>query len=470
MSNGYDYLAKKDVDKTSVELIVELNALRKTNSRLKEVIARLERLDMFKKQSSNDAFEASEAQRELVESLMDEIKGHQAEREIYSEELDVQVEELRAANEELLKATELLTASEERFRTLADNTPNLAWMSKPDGSIFWFNKQFYDYTGSTLEEMHGWGWLKLHKPDCVQKVKQRWRSSIEAGREYENTALLRGKDGNYRWFLTRVIPVRDELGNVEIWLGTDTDITERKRAEEALNEAKQQAELYVDLMGHDINNLNQSAMGYLELALEALETEKRLKLDDKVLIERPMRAMENSSILINNVRKLQKLMTDGVKPKPISLNKIFRELESMSFDSDDRDILINILHVPDIMVEANELLKDVFLNLISNAIKHSDEEKPLIVNVKVEPVNENGQKYYRCIVEDNGPGIPDELKSKLFHRFQRGATKAHGKGLGLYLVRALVDGYGGNVWAEDRVQGDYKQGSRFVVMLPAVEK
>jgi signal transduction histidine kinase len=121
------------------------------------------------------------------------------------------------------------------------------------------------------------------------------------------------------------------------------------------------------------------------------------------------------------------------------------------------------------MVDANELLKDVFVNLITNAVKHSDEEKPVTVNVKVEPVNENSKKYYRCIVEDDGPGISDEVKGKLFHRFQRGETKAHGKGLGLYLVRTLVEGYHGKVWVEDRVPGDHTKGTRFVVMLPAAE-
>jgi signal transduction histidine kinase len=245
------------------------------------------------------------------------------------------------------------------------------------------------------------------------------------------------------------------------------EITERKRAEEAMKEAKQQAELYVDLMGHDINNLNHSAMGYLELALQTLEAEKRLKLDDKVFIERPMQALANSSALINNVMKLQMLMTEGVKTKPTDLNAIFRDLETMSFHSEGRDVIINIPHMPGLIVKANELLKDVFVNLITNATKHSDIEKMLTVNVKVEPVNENGQKYYRCSVEDNGPGIPGELKGQLFNRFKRGRTKAHGKGLGLYLVRTLVEGYGGKVWVEDRVPGDHTKGARFMVMLPA---
>ena len=467
VSRGQDFPAKKDEDKSTVGLIRELKSLRSTNSQLKEIIGRYERIAKSKNTPLDDIQGELEVQREQVNSLRGEIQGYREERDTLGEELDIQVEELRVSNDELRNATELLKESEERFRNLADNIPNLAWMAKRDGWIFWFNKQWYDYTGTTLEEMQGWGWLKVQHPDYVKKVNDAWRSSIEAGRQHENIYPVRGKDGNYRWFLTRVMPIRDENGNIKFWCGTKTDITERIRAEEALKDSKQQAELYVDLMGHDINNMNHSAMGYLELALQALETEKRLKLDDKVLIERPMQSLANSSALIGNVRKLQKLMTDGVKTKPTDLNKIFRELEATSFHLDDRDVLINIQHVPGIMVEANELLKDVFLNLITNAIKHSDMEKPLTINMKVEPVNENGRKYYRCMFEDNGPGIPDELKGKLFHRFQRGATRAHGKGLGLYLVRTLVEGYHGRVWVEDRVSGDHKQGSRFVVELPA---
>ncbi len=261
---------------------------------------------------------------------------------------------------------------------------------------------------------------------------------------------------------------RDQAERELLRAKEELEVRVKERTEE-LRSAKEQAELYVDLMGHDINNLNHSAMGYLELALQELESEKKLRLDNKVLIEMPMKSLANSSALIDNVRKLKKLMTEGVTTKPTDLNKIFRELESTSFHLDERDVLINIQQVPGVMVSANELLKDAFVNLITNAIKHSDEEKPLTINVKVEPANQNGQKYYRCMVEDNGQGIPDEMKSKLFHRFQRGVTKAQGKGLGLYLVRTIVGGYNGKVWVEDRVPGDHTKGARFVVLLPIAD-
>ncbi|WP_424356722.1 ATP-binding protein [Methanocella sp. MCL-LM] len=250
----------------------------------------------------------------------------------------------------------------------------------------------------------------------------------------------------------------------------EKEVIERKQAEEALKDAKMQAELYVDLMGHDINNLNQSAMGYLELALETLEQEGNLSNNDKDLLGKPLKALNSSSVLIDNVRKLQRLVSEGVKTSPVDLSGILQSIDLEAFQSDGRDITINIPAIPHYFVEASELLKDVFFNLISNAVKHSDEAKPLTVSVKVEPVTDNDLQYYQCSIEDNGPGIPDAVKGKLFHRFQRGATKAHGKGLGLYLVRMLIESYHGRVWVEDRVPGDYSQGARFVIQLPAAEK
>jgi signal transduction histidine kinase len=116
-------------------------------------------------------------------------------------------------------------------------------------------------------------------------------------------------------------------------------------------------------------------------------------------------------------------------------------------------------------VRANDLLNDVFDNLVDNAIRHST--GPVQVDISVEPVLEDGRTYYRVSVADNGPGIPDELKKKIF-RFVDVATGAPGRrGLGLYMVRILVQSYNGKVWVEDRIPGDYRKGSRFVVLLPA---
>ena len=125
-----------------------------------------------------------------------------------------------------------LIESEERFRALADNIPNLAWMADADGWIFWYNKQWYEYTGTTFEEMQGWGWQKVHHPDYVDAVTEEWSTKLLNGEAYDNIFPLKGKDGTYRWFLTRITPIKDKHGKIERWFGTNTDITERKDIED----------------------------------------------------------------------------------------------------------------------------------------------------------------------------------------------------------------------------------------------
>jgi len=117
-------------------------------------------------------------------------------------------------------------------------------------------------------------------------------------------------------------------------------------------------------------------------------------------------------------------------------------------------------------VQANELLRDVFVNLIGNAIKHST--GPAFINIRMAQEKNDDRQYCTVAIEDNGPGVPGEMKEKVFDRLRRGDTKAKGAGLGLYLVKTLVDSYGGKVWVEDRVTGDHMKGARFVVMLPTI--
>jgi signal transduction histidine kinase len=110
---------------------------------------------------------------------------------------------------------------------------------------------------------------------------------------------------------------------------------------------------------------------------------------------------------------------------------------------------------------------EIFSNLIDNAIRHSS--GPINVWIRVSTVFESGREYHRIDIEDNGPGIPDQVKEQIFTRAWRGRTKAVGKGLGLFLVRRLVEDFDGRVWVEDRIIGDPTKGSRFVVLLPTAE-
>lgn len=127
-----------------------------------------------------------------------------------------------------------LRDSEARFRTMADNIAQLAWMAQPSGWIYWYNQRWFEYTGTTLKEMEGWGWQKVHHPDHVQRVTDKFRYHIRHGKVWEDTFPIRSAQGEYRWFLSRAVPIRDERGDVVHWFGTNTDVTEQRSVQDAL--------------------------------------------------------------------------------------------------------------------------------------------------------------------------------------------------------------------------------------------
>ena len=142
-----------------------------------------------------------------------------------------------------LKAESALRRSEEELRALADSIPQLAWMAGEEGSIFWYNRRWYDYTGTTPEQMEGWGWQSVHNPAILPAVVEKWSHSIRTGTPFDMEFPLRGADGAFRWFLTRVNPLRDDHGNIVRWFGTNTDVDEVRRVTEALREETQTLEL-----------------------------------------------------------------------------------------------------------------------------------------------------------------------------------------------------------------------------------
>jgi signal transduction histidine kinase len=220
-------------------------------------------------------------------------------------------------------------------------------------------------------------------------------------------------------------------------------------------------------MGHDISNMHHIAMGQLEIAQETMAETGRLEGDEKELIDTPLRILERSARLIDNVIKLQKLRKGEFEEETIDLCNMLSGIVK-EYEPEVPVSSIGFVGKGPSCVRANELLYDVFRNLVGNAIKHS--YRPGIdIDIRLETVSEDGKKYYKVMVEDNGPGIPDDMKDKVFNRLQRGDTTARGLGLGLYLVKSFVDSFHGKVRVEDRVTGDYTKGSRFVVLLPAIE-
>jgi PAS domain S-box-containing protein len=141
-------------------------------------------------------------------------------RKRLEEELRVKVDQLDEADRRKESLLASLRESEEKLRLLANTIPQLAWMADPDGNIFWFNQKWYDYTGTTLEQMQGWGWRSVHDPEALPSVLKRWKHSVATGEPFEMVFPIRGADGQFSPFLTRVNPLRNDQGRIEQPIGS----------------------------------------------------------------------------------------------------------------------------------------------------------------------------------------------------------------------------------------------------------
>ncbi|BAI60426.1 putative histidine kinase [Methanocella paludicola SANAE] len=353
-------------------------------------------------------------------------------------------------------AEEALQESENKFRVLAETSLAVVCVYQGDRFVYVnpSTERITGYSRNELLEMNFWDFVH---PDYKELIRERGlarQNGADVPSRYE--IKLMTKSGEERW--------ADVSAGLVPYYGRPAalvnmfDITERKQIEEDLLDSKLQAELYVDLMSHDINNLNQAAMGYLELAEGAPEE------DSKRYISRSLDALNNSARLIDNVRKLQRARS-GKGQETVDIGTMLEEVAAMYAVVPGRDVAIHYSPVTGRLVKADSLLRDVFTNIVGNAINHSS--GPVRVEIAVAGIAVDGREYWKIAFEDNGPGVPDELKNKIFNRLQRGATKSKGHGLGLHLAKTLVEGYGGSVHVEDRMPGDRGQGSRFVVLLPA---
>ena len=358
---------------------------------------------------------------------------------------------------DLKKVEEALQESERTKRTLMDGIPEALLLLDRDGIILDANSVLAGMIGRDKSDLPGTYAYELLDAGTAQARKDKidgvFRSGQPAVFEDERAGTC---------FENIITPILSKDGTVDKVAIIAIDITERKRTEAALRDAKQQAELYLDLLGHDINNMHQIALGYLELARD-----RHPDSGQQELLDKPIEALQRSARLIQNVRKLQKLREDALASGTVDVAKVLADVRREYGDSPGKAVRLDLKGHERCHVRANELLRDVFANLVSNAVNHTG--KGTTIGIVLETTTENGGRFCRVCVEDDGPGIPDDLKDKIFNRKLKGSTRARGMGLGLYLVRSLVESFGGRVWVEDRVKGDHGQGARFVVLLPLAE-
>jgi PAS domain S-box-containing protein len=359
-------------------------------------------------------------------------------------------------------ARRALQDSEARFRAIADNIPQLAWMTEADGQVAWYNNRWCEYTGLTLAQARGWGWRAVHHPDHVEAVSARYLDHIRRGAVWEDTFPMRGRDGRYRWFLSRAVPIRDDHGAIVRWFGTNTDVTAQRESADALRDADRRKDEFLAMLAHELRNPLAPIVAAAEFLRVGKADDARIRQVTAIIARQAGHMTGLIDDLLDVSRVTRGLVT--LERGPARLADLIGEAVEQVRPQIDAKRHALALDLPpgDFQVFGDhKRLVQIFANLLGNAAKYTHDGGRIAVEVRAGAVD------VEVAVCDNGIGMSAALVAQAFELFSQGERSADraqgGLGIGLALVRSLVELHDGSVSVHSAGAG---QGSRFAVVLP----
>jgi two-component system CheB/CheR fusion protein len=377
---------------------------------------------------------------------------------------------------ELKRAQDAVRESAERLRFMADSMPQKVFTARPNGEVDYFNQQWMEFTGVSFEQMKNWGWTQFIHPDDVDENIRQWQRSIDTGEPFQLEHRFRRVDGKYRWHLSRAHAMRNAKGKVLMWIGSNTDIDDMKRAEEERNQllAREQAaraeaedanrikDEFLATVSHELRTPLNAMLGWIQMlrlgelsetevaqALEAIE--RNIKVQNQLVAD----LLDTSRIIMGKLR---------FELSPVELIPVIEvALETVRPVAEAKGVELQLeldSTVGPVLGDADRL-QQVIWNLLINAIKYTPR------GGHAETRLESYGKSVTITVRDTGEGIPPEFLPHVFARFRQAdvtTTRKHGGlGLGLSIVRYLVEAHGGQVSASSEGVG---RGATFTVTLP----
>jgi len=376
----------------------------------------------------------------------------------------------RKRADDLQRAHEKLRESEARLKQLADAMPQIVWMARPDGYVDYYNLRWYEFTGFRKDWAGDVSWAPILHPDDAEGCLAGWSDCMKTGEPFEmRYRLLEQHSGEYRWFLGRALPVRDEQGRIERWFGTCTDIDDLVRAEDKARRASEEAEQAIRVKDQFLAALSHELRTPLTpvlLTASVLCKEKRLPEEVREQLNMMQRNIELESRLIDDLLDLTRIARGKLElvTEPVDVHSLLAHTEQI-VRSDARSKAVDI----DFMLEASEhtvrgdsaRLHQVFWNVLKNALKFT----PSGGRVTVHTANPLPSRL--CLtVCDTGVGIDAEMLPFIFCAFVQGDSKkvprSGGLGLGMAISKTIVEMHGGAIRAESAGRD---RGAKFIIEL-----
>ena len=388
-------------------------------------------------------------------------------------------------------AADIISERQHTLEMLAEAVPNIVWTAEPDGTASYFNHRWFEYTGQTTEEAYGYGWAEKLHPEDLDRTKTVWTDACSRCLPYIIEYRFLCRDGEYRWFLARALPVRNSRGDVVKWFGTCTDIHDAKVAEtilesrvkrrtgqlEAANErlsalAEQLARSNRDLQefayvaSHDLQEPLRTVISFCELLEKKVKDQ--LDADSLKYLDVIITSTERMRQLVRDLLTYARVSKDEVPTESVDLQLVLEEamrnLQSVITES-GATIKVTSGQLPLVIGDRTQLVQ-LFQNLISNSIKFKKPDARPIVKISAQRSIQVDGNFWEISVSDNGIGMNMEYADKIFVIFQRlhGPQQYSGTGIGLAICKRVVERHGGKI----EVSSGIDKGSTFVFTLKQV--
>lgn len=349
--------------------------------------------------------------------------------------------------------------SESHFRQMADLMPTKVSNTDSTGEFIYFNQEWLDYTGLTVEQLKEKGWINLIHVDERINFETLWLGSLETGEQFEMEVRCLNKSGNYKWHLSRIEPVRDEIGNISMWISTNTEIQKLKEEEKRKGD-------FLKMVSHELKTPVTSIKGYVQLLLSMLKKEERgiqiNSLPLKPSLERIDHQIKRLTRLISEMLDLSRIEENKleIKKQIFELNDLVDEtVQDISYTNTQHNI--EVIHEYRTRINGDkDRIGQVLINFITNAIKYSPESNDIVIRIRK---HENNQ--VSVSVKDQGIGIDKKNHKNIFKRFYRIGGKDEetysGFGIGLYLAKEIIERHNGSI----TVKSKKGKGSDFCFIL-----
>ena len=386
----------------------------------------------------------------------------------------------------LRKAQAEVSSNIEQKRFLAEAMPLIVWVVEADGKISFINRQFSLYTGMETEGNLEMEFSSFVHPDDLKEVKNLWSWGMKNKKDVVTEMRLRRKDGVYRWHLTRITIKKDAFGNVDFWVGTNTDIHEQKLATEIMEQKVNERTEALRLINKQLEESNFELQQYAYVASHDLKEPLRKInmfaniLKDRFITIEDEKAGDYMARIVKSSTRMMRLIDDLLNFSslssdqhfaPADLGSIIREIVfDLELAIQEKNAVIEIGELPVIEAIPGQM-RQVFQNLISNALKFSKEGKQPHIRITSEIIGEksfNSSKqpsgaYCRIMVEDNGIGFDEQYLEKIFTLFQRLHNREYeGTGIGLAVAQKIILKHSGLITARSKEN----EGAKFIIILP----